>query len=375
MAALLDRLPAVPFSEPSIPVSYADVAAQLAAVGVAAPTAGADQAASARFWDAAQWLWLPSSLSYSADPAWRAAFGFDLFQIDQAIGLNVRRPDREQDFRVTLVRGRFAEAEVRAAWTRSGYQAIEVEGGELASVGEEALLDPALPFFQLSAFDLANAAILADGTLGFAGTREDLAAVLDVAAGRAPSLADRVDVAALVRAARPDLVTAVLATGSQIQAEDPLAMFLGDGTPGVPDIGAIATALATEIAAPPAMSPIALGLLGMTAGFPPPATESGEGTATPGPSPPGQPAARGEIALLMPSPGAAAAAVPVVEGRLAGEASRTARRPYAELFPERVVRAVPGEPVLLVDLGLGEGVPAGVLSGLLVAADLGFLAR
>jgi hypothetical protein len=228
-----------------------------------------------------------------------------------------------------------------------------------------------LPFFQLSAFDLANAAILADGTLGFAGTREDLAAVLDVAAGRAPSLADRVDVAALVRAARPDLVTAVLATGSQIQAEDPLAMFLGDGTPGVPDIGAIATALATEIAAPSAMSPIALGLLGMTAGFPSPATESGEGTATPGPSPPGQPAARGEIALLMPSPGAAAAAVPVVEGQLAGEASR----PYAELFPERVVRAVPGEPVLLVDLGLGEGVPAGVLSGLLVAADLGFLAR
>ncbi len=138
LAALLDRLPAVPFSEPSIPVSYADVAAQLAAVGVAAPTAGADQAASARFWDAAKGLWLPSSLSRSADPAWRAAFGFDLFQIDQAIGLNVRRRGREQDFNVMLVRGRFAEAEVRAAWMRSGYQTIEVEGGELASVGEEA---------------------------------------------------------------------------------------------------------------------------------------------------------------------------------------------------------------------------------------------
>ncbi len=81
------------------------------------------------------------------------------------------------------------------------------------------------------------------------------------------------------------------------------------------------------------------------------------------------PLARLQIGLLMPDRTMAEAAGPVLEDRLdsmrTGSSSMRSPevndRPYADLFPERQVRVSRGEPVVLVDLGLGEGIGRDVL--------------
>jgi hypothetical protein len=367
LAAMLGQLPTAPFDQISATmVSYANYAAQFAAVGITMPEA-VDEAA-IRQWgsataglpliDAPQGLFWPE---YQRE--WREDFGFNLAQIDQVVQMS-------QPFRLTLMRGRFDPAELRAAWEHTGYETRNIGGAAVAVMPEEA----AIELIQVGASigGMRRAMILDDGTLVFAETGEGMAAVLAVADGRAPSLTDQDDVAMLLQAARPDLVSALIVAGSWLQ-HDPFTAMLSagpDATPGIPDFDAMATQTALQTADARRLQPIRAALFGMTAGGP---LQPLGLDATPLPLPPGQPAARFDIAVLMTTRGGAERAVPVIEERLASGTTRDGE-PYAELFPERTVRVAPEAPVVRIELSLGEGTSPRMLFDMLATREPGFLA-
>jgi hypothetical protein len=75
----------------------------------------------------------------------------------------------------------------------------------------------------------------------------------------------------------------------------------------------------------------------------------------------------------MPGPAAAQEAVPVIEERLATGATASEQQPFAEIFPEPTVTAVPEEAVVVVELPFGE-TSRGILRILFNSRDLGFVA-
>lgn len=365
LAALLRLAPAVSAGEDAPPAQiaiYADVAAQLGAVGVVPPATPEDETFN-RFVAAIAHLPLPPDIAqHTVDPTWREAFGFDTFQVDRA--LTIGEPPRL----TTILRGRFDERELQAAWRNTGYQpvAVDLPGAVVASLTAEPVVDLDSPTAHLALYSMNNAAILPDGTLVFSGTLDGVHAVLDVVAGRASPLANRPGVAPLLAAAG-DLVSATLFDGSGLRGLDPVVAVL-DPTPPSAD------ELATRIAELGQMPSVGLALLGTTAGGP--VRPLGGDAATPFPAPPGAPRARFVLALLLANRAAAETAVPVVLERLASGRSTRADEPWATIFPaaERRVAAIPDAPILLVDLGLGEDVSPRIGFDLLYTRDLGFVA-
>jgi hypothetical protein len=361
MTAMLDLVPARPPGEgaPVQLATYADVAAQLAAVGVTPPQNRAAFEADPSWGAAIRGLALPDVISSRVlVPEWRETMGFDAFQIDQS--LEVGEPPNM----TTVLRGRFDEEELRAAWARAGYREVEVDGVRVASLAADGEVDLQNPVNRLALARLNNAAFLADGTLVYASTLDALRATIAVTAGREPSLADRVDVAALLGSVEAELASALLLSGSAV----------GGGAPAIDqlltpetDRGALATALA-EI---DRMPPVSLLVIGVTAGGPVGARGGPEATATPPPA--DQPWARVEIGALMLNDGAAQAAAEVVAERLATESTNRGR-PYAELFPRRSVRIAASAPVVLIELIPAGEVPAGIWLRLVFERDLRFLA-
>jgi hypothetical protein len=82
----------------------------------------------------------------------------------------------------------------------------------------------------------------------------------------------------------------------------------------------------------------------------------------------------------MISPDAAEAAATVIAERLVTGrtpllmSGELANRPWVELFPQRTVRAVSGEPAVLMELGSAPGVPPFILQTMLFQRIPGFLA-
>jgi hypothetical protein len=360
LAAMLARLPANPprlESPETARLYYADVAAQLAAVGIAAPDA-TNAAGVDRWLQAVYWLALPPSLSRWTHPnvGWRDLFGFDPYQVDQSCAIEAA------PFGLTLLRGRFDPAELRAAWARSGYAPLDVDGTTIASLGDE--VDLGSPSFRLAFGAMNHAAVLADGTVVFTRWEETMRAVLAVERGRAAAATSRVDVAALLPNLWPDLASAVLVSGQELVGE-PLDIAALLGTPN-PDPDALATQMASAEADFRRMPPIATALLGSTTGGPlGPVRVNG----TPEPPAPGIPTARMVVALVTGSSPAAQTAASVVEERLATGATQDGQS-YAALFPEHTVHAVAGEPIVLVELVLGPEARPDVLLRLLGNRDL-----
>ena len=120
------------------------------------------------------------------------------------------------------------------------------------------------------------------------------------------------------------------------------------------------------------MPPVAAALLGRTAGLLP----GDVGTATPE----AMPSARLAIALSTISPDAAETAATVIAARLATGrtpplmSGELANRPWVELFPQRTVRAVSGDPAVLIELGLAPGVSPFIVQTMLFQRLPGFLA-
>ena len=379
LAALLGRMPSLPFGgEVLTTVGYANVAAQLAAVGVEAPRGADDDTATARWVPAVAGMMLPHTAVHMQTPDWREAFGFDAFAIEQSVEYAA------PPFYVTLLRGRFDPTELRAAWEREGYRPVEVDGGTIFSVREDFEVDFQSRGGRLTLSSMNHALILGDGTLAFASTREALRLLLDVEAGRQPSFASNVGVAPLLGSVPPGLVSAVLVPGSALGGpSDPAALLL-QPTPGVPDVDAIATRMAAESAERRRMPPIVTTLLGLTSGGPLPTLGADAGTSEA--LPPRAPEARFVVALTMVHHAAAESAASVVAERLATQQVPDAvapslpsgqalgGRPYAELFPERSVRVPDGEPVVVIDLSIGAETPRLILYNLLVTRSLTFLA-
>jgi hypothetical protein len=364
LAAMLGRLPDRPLGLDGAMVTYADVARQTTALGVDAPGAAGDEEGVQRWIAAVTPLSLPQATGqYWTLPEWRAAFGFDLFQVEQAVEYGA------PPFGLTVLRGTFDPGELRAAWARGGYQPIDLGAGEAYAVREDFEIDFSDPGSQMALGYLNVVALADDGTLIFGSTRNGVRGALAAAAGTEPSFAGRADIAPLLGAA-PDLVSALFVDGELLRAvADPAGAFLGDESPEE-----FATRVAEEQIEARRLPPVAAALLGQTAGL----IADGDQMATPEgvPAPP----ARLVVVLSTINSDAAVTAATVIAARLAtGRTSplmsgEMADRAWAELFPQRTVRAVSGEPAVLIELVPAPDVRPFILQEMLFQRMPGFLA-
>src|SRR5215203_914078 len=255
-AALPDFADAAEFYSQAV---YADLAGQLAAVGVAAPAEPADDAAAGPWRAALAPLALPEQLgagfSRVEDRArWQAFFGFSPLDVDEALGVGGAPAE------LLLLRGRFDQAAVQAAWAASGYRPLDL-GGD--------------PVFWLEHVDIGSpgglgmkyAAVLPDGMLLFIRQPEIARGVLDVLAGRAAPAGASAAAAALLPVAPGGLASAVLVPGTHFAGGLPSGWSFDpriDAT-AIATRAADAAAAAVEAAALP---PVQTALLGLTAGGP-----------------------------------------------------------------------------------------------------------
>ena len=365
LGAMLRYLPDCPLGAEGAMVVYANIAAQAAALGVAAP-GGPDDVARRQAWVTAV---MPPMLPQTTGarwvlPEWRETFGFDLFQVEQAVEYAA------PPFGVTVVRGSFDPDELRAAWARGGYQPVDLGVGEAYAVREDHEVDFSDPGSRMALAYLNVVALAGDGTLIFSSTRDGVRDALAAAAGERPSFAERVEIAPIVDAAPADLVAALLVSGDLLHATPDPAAILGEEAPE-----AIATRVAEEQADARSLPPVAAALLGQTAG----ALPAQSMLATPVTAP-DVPPARLVVVLTSLSPGMAEHAAAVLAARLATERTptrmegRLADRPWAELFPERSVEAMPGEPAVRIELLPAPDVPPFFLQTMLFQRTPGFLA-
>ena len=367
LANMLGHLPDLPLGENGAMVTYADVARQTAVLGVTPPRDATDAAGQERWRTAVGTLLLPQSTSRNwAYPPWRETFGFDLFDVVQAAEYAA------PPFGVTVVRGTFDPVELRAAWARAGYQPIDLGAGEAYAVREDYAMGTDLGS-QMALVYLNVVALADDGTLVLSSARDGVRGALAAIAGRAPSFADRGEVAPLVRSAPPTLVSALLMHGEALRAlPDPASALFGDDP--LADMEDFATRAADELAEARRMPPVTAALLGQTAGAP--ATDTAATATADLPHPP---PARLVAVLTTIAPEAAEAAAGVIVERLAtrqaaGLDDQIAGRTWAALFPERTVRVLPEDRAVLVELVPAPGVPPTVLHDLLFTRALDFLA-
>lgn len=365
LAGMLGRLPDRPLGLDGAMVTYADIALQTAALGVASPRGAGDEEGVRQWGTAVMPLSLPQATGqHWARPEWRETFGFDLFQIEQAVEYGA------PPLGLTVLRGTFDPTELRAAWARGGYQPLDLGAGEAYAVRDDYELDMADPGSRMALSYLNVVALADDGTLILGSTRDGVRGALAATAGTAPSFADRADVAPLVRSAPPELVSALLVDGELLHAlPDPAGAVLGDES--MEDFATRAAAEQTEARRLP---PVGTALLGQTAGL----IAAGNGIATPSATPASP--ARLVVILGTTGPDAAETAATVIAERLGtGRTSplmsgEMAERPWAELFPEREVRAVPGEPAVLIELVPAPGVAPFILRDMLFQRIPSFLA-
>jgi hypothetical protein len=337
LVAMLGRVPDLtePWHRPGVIATYSNPAAAYAGLGSTPPS---DLAALRD--DDFRLLPIVMDLAWNfggfgVGDEWRAALGFDALLIDQALQVVV--PD---GWRIALLRGRFDAATLQAAWTRNYAIRLDVEG---VTAYVSSLTDPA-----------ANvAARLADGTLVFASSVDDLRAVLAVAGGSAPGLASRSDVAALLRTMPADLAGALLLDGATLdrmpEAIDRMTDHSERIFPSLFDADAVATAVAEA----GTMPPVRLALLATTPGQVAFGMRRGAGDATPvvEVSGPGS-LASVEVALLFDDRDAAQTAAGVVAARLATFPTWWWwPTTYADIFWEQRVWPADGNPIVRLHLG------------------------
>lgn len=367
LVEMLGRLPDRPLGLDGAMVTYADVALQIVSLRVAPPRDAGGQEGLQQWMAAVMPLNLPQSTGrHWSSPEWRATFGFDLFQVEQAVEYAT------PPFGLTVLRGSFDPAELRAAWARGGYRPIDLGAGEAYAVREDYEIAFSDPGSRMALSYLNVVALTGDGTLVLGSTRDGVRGALAAAAGMAPTFAERADVAALVRVAPPDLVSALLVDGELLHAlPDPAALLLEDEPLQVEDFATRAAAEQTEARR---LLPVAAALLGQTASI----FSAGNGMATPS-SPPMVPAQLVAVLATI-SPEAAQTAATVIAERLATQrtspvmSGEMSDRPWAELFPEREVGAVPGESAVLIELVPATGVSPFILQDMLFRRTPGFLA-
>src|SRR5215208_4075703 len=176
LEAMLERLPNRPLGLGGAMVTYADVASQTAALGVEAPGTDSDDEGVQRWIAAVMPLTLPQATGqHWAQPEWREAFGFDLFQVEQAVEYGA------PPLGLTLLRGTFDPVELRAAWVRGGYQPVDLGAGDAYAVREDFEIVFSDPGSRMALGYLNVVAISEDGTLIFGSSRDGVRSALAAA--------------------------------------------------------------------------------------------------------------------------------------------------------------------------------------------------
>jgi hypothetical protein len=328
--------------------TVADLAHRIATFGVAIPTSQDDEAFGP-WLQATTGLILPRSTLNAFGQDWREAFGWDGFQVDRTLEILASSDTAE------VYIGRFDQEEIGRALLSGdgGYAEIAIEGATAAwSCAPDGDLDLATTAGLLALGALNNVALLPDGALVAAPTLSAVTRVEESATGSAPSLAENELIRPLLdaqAASSAPLDSAMIVPGFVLMGGvDPITFLLGGGTPAAG--GDFADAMATAIAEQAKMPPVFLALVGTT----------GE-----------TPASRACFTLLVALADDAAAAVPVIEERLATGVSLLEQRPWAEIMGPWTVAAVSGEPVVTIEIATER--PA-LWENLIYARDTGFVA-
>lgn len=339
--------------------TFADAATQLAAVGINPPEGDTPDEDAVRTWiSAINWLIYPDFIA-QRNQEWRAVFGFDLYQVDQALTVG------EVPNEIVILRGRFDLGAIESTLTAAGYQTIDAASAVIYSLDPEPRIDVTSEIGRMALAKMNNVAILSDGTLVSASSLELIESAVATAEGTAPSLADRPEVQALVRAQDEPLVSAMLISGGALTGMAVDAEEIISGTP--PSLDAVATRMA-EISE---MPPILLALLGTTVGGPLFSLGRDPDDA---PAIDAVPAARFEINLLTTDPAAAETAVAVATARLETGRSSITDQPYSEFFATWTGESVAETSVARLELEFAEGVNPGTWLQMLFRRDLAFIA-
>ncbi len=234
--SLLDLLGYAPdrLADDSLPLSdivqYADIARWLQQQGIEVPTSPSDPS-----WD--QWqtsldaLAIPDILaSRGAETIWMDTYGFSLQQIDQVLAVG-SAPDY-----VLILRGRFDESTLLAAWADSGYQAVRVEGVTYWSLNPGGSVDLSAPASRPALGNLNNIVLLDDGTIIATSHSARMEQTIRTVQGDQPSMAENNDIQGLLApGVQPqNLIIAMILKGSVLELPSDTPSASLESTPVVP---------------------------------------------------------------------------------------------------------------------------------------------
>lgn len=330
---LLDLLALIPegIADPSESAGqiavFANLAAQLKALGVSVPTDVKDKNQLSPWLDATRGMAGPSAMAFALAADWRPTFGFSLLDVDESLEYGA------PPLVLTIYRGRFNRTEIDAALTASGYKTLDEAGARVWSLSEDESIDPKNAANRLVLARMNNVALLDDGTMLAAPRLDALQAMLGDRAGSASPVAANDDIQSLATAIPIELVTALLLNNEGIAPS----------------------------------SPAKLALTGLTAG---------SVTASEGPTSSGHAAARlakWEWAMLTGSPSEATAFAKTIDAGIKNGKSVANQQPYTDFFKSWTAEPVADSPIVLLEIEFPSGIMAQRWQQMIYRRDVGFL--
>lgn len=332
-------------------VWYRNYEIQLSTLGIAEERAGIDP----ETWSAAmREVPAPVAMTDPMAAIWRESLGFDARDLDAVLEGGV------PPHTVTILRGDFDVDAMPALWEGAGYTATETDGVTWHTLGRDNVLDMDHPLHGLHRGMFSHLVLLDDRTVVGTDTRADLERVIALHHGGEGSLAD--GPAAALADAPSDLVYGGVVDGSFLTPILDAEQILGAGGASDAAIAQIEVLLAEVEAEARRMPPIALALVGVTAGQI--ASESDSNG----------PRSRA-VALLVPvDPATAGSVVDVVAERAETTElpfdSHLRGRQYADLFEAVTVEVSANGTSVIVDLVPQPDVPATLPIDLLARRQL-----
>jgi hypothetical protein len=358
LMAMLRLLPDEPLDE--LGVRYANYETQRASVGIEETGADIDPDR----WNTAMRasLMYPSSMGAPMDPMWREGLGFDLRDVAQMAEVG------PSDTTILVLSGQFDAPSLTAAWEAGGYTSVETSGMAWYTLGEDnVIFDPDIPLSTYHVGMLSHLALLDDTIIVGTAQRVDMERVLSLHEGEGRSFTAGSG-AKVVAAAPEDLAVGWIVDGAALmQVGDPLTAMQNNLSVPADVQERLATQAAEMAEETPRMPPIALALVGVTAG----ALDADAGVSFPD-------APRGHaVAVVVPRNDADVETVAeTVTRRLTTQdvpvGNNPAGVPYTELFTDVVVETSSNGAVV-VDLTPGSDVASTQLIRLLQHRQLSFL--
>ena len=358
LIAMLRLLPDEPLDE--VGVRYANYEAQRAALGIEETAVDLDPDR----WHSAMRVPLmhPSSMADPMDPVWREELGSDLRDVAQMVEVG------PSDKTILLLNGQFDAPSLTAAWEAGGYAPVESAGTTWYTLGEDnVLFDPNVPLSHYHLGMLSHLALLDDGMIVGTAQRVDMERVLALYEREERSFAEGSG-AKVVAAVPDDLAVGWIVDGAAlITVGDPLMALVRNSNLPADVQERLATQAAEMAEQTPRMPPIALALVGVTAG----ALDADSSADFPE-------APRGHaVIVVVPEEDADAETVAeTVTRRLSTQTAPLGEDPiglpYTELFTDMMVETAPNGAVV-VDLTPGRVVTSALLIRLLQQRQLSLL--